>query len=138
MQGEFSKYAVKLIIQPLDSALTIQADGKLIEQILINLITNSLQALEEIHTPTIELSAYSKDTRIIIEVSDNGKGIDPDKLDKIFIPFYSTKADGSGIGLSVSKQIMHLHGGAIKVFSQKGVKTSFQLHFPIKIKFEMR
>jgi nitrogen fixation/metabolism regulation signal transduction histidine kinase len=134
MQGEFQKQAVKLSIQCSEPGLSIEADGKLIEQVLINLLTNSLQSLEGIYSPIIELNAYQKDNRTIIEVSDNGKGIDADKLDKIFIPFYSTKADGSGIGLSVSKQIMHLHGGSIKVFSQKGVKTSFQLHFPTKIK----
>jgi nitrogen fixation/metabolism regulation signal transduction histidine kinase len=130
MQGEISKRNVKLVARPRSQELTVRADARLLEQVLINLLTNSLQALEGTQHPEIELAAYTKENRLILEVSDNGKGIDADKLGKIFIPFYSTKAEGSGIGLPVSKQIMLAHGGSIKVHSQKGTGTSFQLQFP--------
>jgi C4-dicarboxylate-specific signal transduction histidine kinase len=130
MQGEISKHKVKLVIGPINPELSVRADARLLEQVLINLLTNSLQAMEGIQHPEIELSAYKKENRLILQVSDNGKGIDADKLDKIFIPFYSTKAEGSGIGLPVSKQIMFSHGGSIKVNSQKGTGTSFLLQFP--------
>jgi signal transduction histidine kinase len=130
MQGEIQKNKLALIIEPIPQEITIQADAKQIEQVLINLITNSLQAMEGIQNPVIELSASKIEKKVLLEVRDNGRGIEADKLDKIFIPFYSTKAEGSGIGLPVSKQIMRLHGGNIKVWSQKGQQTTFQLYFP--------
>lgn len=130
MQGEMSKHEIKLSVCIPDTTLTIEADVKLIEQVLINLLTNSIQALEGIASPVIELSSYTAGKHIIIEVSDNGKGIEQDKLDKIFIPFYSTKEKGTGIGLSLSRQIMNLHNATISVSSQKGIKTSFKLQFP--------
>jgi signal transduction histidine kinase len=65
-----------------------------------------------------------------MEVIDNGIGIDADKLNKIFIPFYSTKAEGSGIGLSLSRQIMNLHKGSIKIFSCKNIQTRVVLSLP--------
>jgi nitrogen fixation/metabolism regulation signal transduction histidine kinase len=129
MQGEISQHQVRLVVHPVEPEMLVRADARLIEQVLINLLTNSLQALEGMQNPLIELRAYTKDSRRILEIIDNGKGIDADKMDKIFIPFYSTKSTGSGIGLPVSKQIMHLHGGSIKVQSQKGIHTSVQLQF---------
>jgi two-component system, NtrC family, nitrogen regulation sensor histidine kinase NtrY len=130
MQGEFQNRNIQLHTQISDPDLIIEGDAKLIEQVLINLMTNGMQALEERTDPKMELSAYSAEGRVVIEVSDNGKGIDADKLDKIFVPFYSTKANGSGIGLSLSRQIMQLHGGTIGVQSEKGIKTTFELRFP--------
>jgi nitrogen fixation/metabolism regulation signal transduction histidine kinase len=131
MQGELNRYKVNLVISVLRPDLVIQADAKLLEQVLINLLTNSLQALDKVINPRIELKAFAKDTKHIIEVQDNGEGIDAEKLDKIFIPFYSTKSAGSGIGLPVSKQIMHVHRGSIKVQSQKGIGTKVELLFPV-------
>lgn len=132
MQGEITKYKASIYVLPVPPNLTIQADAKLLEQVLINLLTNSLQALEDVVNPQIELNAITQDSKVIVAVADNGKGIEADKLDKIFIPFYSTKQAGSGIGLPVSKQIMHLHGGNIKVQSQTGVGTKVELRFPIQ------
>jgi two-component system, NtrC family, nitrogen regulation sensor histidine kinase NtrY len=131
MQGEINKRQVQLVQEITPPNLLLQADFKLIEQVLINLLTNSLQALESVPQPAIVLSACLEKNKVSIEVSDNGNGIDADKLDKIFIPFYSTKTEGSGIGLSLSKQIMNLHKGTIKVFSQKGIQTKVVLAFPV-------
>ncbi len=130
MQGEASRLGIGLRVEFIQADLMITADVKLLEQVLINLLTNSLQACRGIPNPLIALHAYTKNLEVIVEVSDNGSGITKDKLDKIFIPFYSTKDEGSGIGLSVCKQIMHLHGGTIKVNSLPGVSTTFQLRFP--------
>ncbi|MEZ4946100.1 MAG: ATP-binding protein [Cyclobacteriaceae bacterium] len=109
--------------------LIVQADPKLIEQVLINLVTNSIQAINGKDTGLISLKGYEKNNRIFIEVTDNGKGIPEKELSEIFVPFFSTKKEGSGIGLSLSKQIMSLHGGTIKVSSVAGQGTSFFLSF---------
>jgi len=78
----------------------------------------------------IDLEAFYDDrNRVVIKISDNGCGIIPDALDKIFIPFYTTKKSGSGIGLSLSKQIMRLHRSDITVKSVPNEKTSFTLQF---------
>jgi two-component system, NtrC family, nitrogen regulation sensor histidine kinase NtrY len=105
------------------------ADPMLLEQVLINLITNSIHALKETESPRIDLLVYRAENQIIIEVKDNGKGIPKKELSEIFIPFFTTKKEGSGIGLSLSKQIMSLHGGSIRVRSSENIGTSFYLIF---------
>lgn len=109
--------------------LIIQADHHLVEQVIINLVTNSIQAINEEKDGIINLKCYEENNRIILEVTDNGAGIQEKELNEIFIPFYSTKKEGSGIGLSLSKQIMSLHGGTIKVNSEPGQGTTFYLSF---------
>jgi len=110
--------------------LQIEADINLIEQVLINLLLNAMEAIKEIENPKIILTAsQSKNNRAAIKVIDNGPGIDDEVLDKIFIPFFSTKKSGSGIGLSLCKQIMMLHKGNIQVQSIKNEGTAFILQF---------
>lgn len=110
--------------------LEITADEELIGQVAINLVKNSIHGLEGCSSGKIELLSYlDKRGRITIEVRDNGIGILPDVIDKIFIPFFTTRQSGSGIGLSLSKQIMKLHGGSISVVSTPNVKTAFTLKF---------
>lgn len=109
--------------------LSIAMDRKLIEQVLINLITNSRHALEHTTSGMIKVEAYQKNDQKFITVTDNGMGIDAAKMDQIFIPFYSTKAQGSGIGLSLSKQIMKKHKGDLTVKSDAGKGATFYLSF---------
>lgn len=110
--------------------LTLQADAAQIEMVLINLIKNAREALVGIHSPRITLRAGADSrNRAFIEVEDNGPGIEPNMLDEIFIPFYTSKPDGMGIGLSISQQIMQLHGGDIRVRSGVGGGARFVLAF---------
>lgn len=110
--------------------LEISADTKLIEQVIINLLTNAIHALEDVENATIEVKAFlNKRGRVTIQVIDNGRGILKEVLDKIFIPFFTTKQKGSGIGLSLSKQIMRLHGGSINAQSEPDKGTMFVLTF---------
>lgn len=106
---------------------SIMADKHLMEQVLINLISNSIYALETTHNPSIEIKAFKGKHHTSIEVTDNGKGVEVGKIDKIFIPFFSTREGGSGIGLSLSKQIIYLHHGRIKVKSTPGKGTTFKI-----------
>lgn len=114
-----------------DPDMELDLDPVLTEQVIINLLTNSIHALEKRQHPHISLKAYIENNHAIIEVSDNGKGIPSKEIGEIFVPFFSTKKDGSGIGLSLSKQIMSLHGGSIKVRSEINSGTTFFLHFNI-------
>jgi len=118
---------VKIDIIPFD--LEVNADKKYMEQIFINLLKNSLEAVPR-ESGKIKLSGYkTKKGRTLLEIKDNGKGIAPELKDQIFIPFFTTKENGSGIGLSLSRQIMHLHGGTISVKSEPNVETIFSLQF---------
>ncbi|WP_162054348.1 sensor histidine kinase [Pontibacter pamirensis] len=115
-----------------DENMTVQADAEQLEQVLINLIKNGMEACEAVEKPCVEVLAYipeQEKNRVRINVTDNGAGIPEDVRDKIFIPFYTTKKQGSGIGLSLSKQIIRQHGGSIRVNSQPGGPTVFSLQF---------
>jgi signal transduction histidine kinase len=110
--------------------LEINADKELVEMVLINLIKNAKEALLEKEEARIELRGrIDTDRRAIIEVKDNGPGIIREAVDRIFIPFYSTKKEGSGIGLALSRQIMQLHHGSLTVKSEPDIYTIFTLQF---------
>jgi len=110
--------------------LELTADDQLIEQVLINLVKNSIQALENVENKKIKIKAFiNNNGKRAIQVIDNGQGIIKEVGDKIFIPFFTTKSNGSGIGLSLSKQIMRSHHGNIKVSSLPFIETCFTLTF---------
>jgi signal transduction histidine kinase len=112
------------------NTLELTADCSLLEKVLINLITNAFQALGKSEDGKVEVLAFkSIKNRVIITVKDNGAGIPANIIDDIFIPFYTTKDKGSGIGLSLSRQIMRLHGGTIAVSSVPNKATLFSLVF---------
>jgi two-component system nitrogen regulation sensor histidine kinase NtrY len=125
--GELNQQNIAFTTWLQNEQLTITADKHLMEQVLINLVSNSIFALEKEENPTIEIKAFTGKHQTFIEVKDNGNGIDPDKIDKIFIPFFSTREAGSGIGLSLSKQIIYLHHGRIKVKSSPGKGATFRI-----------
>jgi two-component system, NtrC family, nitrogen regulation sensor histidine kinase NtrY len=116
----------------IDYGLQVQADPVLLEQVLINLITNSIHALENQKVPFIQIKARHEARHVVIEIRDNGKGISSREMTEIFTPFFSTRKEGSGIGLSLSKQILSMHGGSVKVRSEVGVGTSMLLYFPVR------
>ena len=110
--------------------ISIRIDRTQIEQVLINLIKNAIEACAEVPSPQIQVkSSVSETGTVSITVSDNGPGILPEVLDKIFIPFFTTKENGSGIGLSLCKQIMHLHSGNITARSTPEQGSEFTLFF---------
>jgi nitrogen fixation/metabolism regulation signal transduction histidine kinase len=130
MEKELNKHKIKLLTHIEPPKAEITADDQLIEQIIINLIKNAMHALKGRENGEIRLNAfYNKRGRFTMQVTDNGPGILPDVLDKIFIPFFTTKTSGSGIGLSLSRQIMRLHGGTITAHSKPEEETTFTLTF---------
>jgi len=130
MEKDLADQKIVLTTSLKPASLEISMDEQLIEQVLINLLKNSVHALEGRENPKIELRAYlNKRGRPTIQVYDNGSGILKDVIDKIFIPFFTTKPSGSGIGLSLSRQILKLHGGTITAQSTPEVETTFTMTF---------
>ena len=129
--NNFPNITINIHIEPVD--LIVYADEKLITQVVLNLLKNAMQAIgsEQPHG-RIELNAScNPDESVIIEVSNNGPCIPPEEAEHIFVPFFTTKEGGSGIGLSISRQIMRLSGGSIALKSNPAInKTSFILTFP--------
>ncbi|WP_276497408.1 sensor histidine kinase [Pontibacter litorisediminis] len=127
-QLETQRVSLKMYLP--DEKTEVLADAEQLEQVLINLIKNGVEACQgQGDKPCVEVVAFVPENerdRLRIDVTDNGPGIPEDVLDKIFIPFYTTKKQGSGIGLSLSKQIMRQHGGSIRVHTQPG-ETTFSL-----------
>lgn len=109
--------------------LKINADEKMIFQVILNLIRNSIYFVKSSNKPQIQLSAFKSNNSICIVVKDNGLGISKELEDSIFIPFFSTKPDGTGIGLSISKKIMQMHKGDLSFSSIPNQKTEFTLKF---------
>ncbi len=127
---ELADHAIVISLAVSPTNLILLADKTMIEQVLINLIKNAIQSFEDQPHKLIELRAYQGEKEnVVISVKDNGAGIDVEALEKIFIPFFSTKKTGSGIGLSLSKQIMRQHEGNITVKSKLGEGTEFLLRF---------
>ena len=109
----------------------LMIDRTQVEQVLINLIKNANEACQEKTDPQINIfSSFDDETQVFrLSISDNGNGILPEVQERIFVPFFTTKSTGSGIGLSICKQIMMLHGGGISVMSTPGKGTTFTLKF---------
>jgi two-component system, NtrC family, nitrogen regulation sensor histidine kinase NtrY len=106
--------------------IEIHADAAQLQMVLINLVKNAMDALEHTDKPLINIKGYISSTQqVCIEISDNGPGIEQEALERIFIPFFTTKKKGSGIGLSLSQQIIQMHGGQLKVVSPPAAGTTF-------------
>ncbi len=130
MQPTLDQKNIEMEIVLKDTDLVLEADTNLIEQVLINLVVNSIEAVKDRADARIILSGFlASSGKVVIKVADNGAGMSEEVMDKIFIPFFSTKKSGSGIGLSLCKQIMMLHKGNIHIQSKEGIGTSFSLHF---------
>jgi signal transduction histidine kinase len=129
MTPTLEKKKIELEIILRDPTLSIEADINLIEQVMINLLVNAIEAVKDREEPRITLTAEIQGGKTFVKVIDNGLGMPPELLDKIFIPFFSTRKTGSGIGLSLCKQIMLLHKGNIQVQSTEGKGSAFVLSF---------
>jgi two-component system, NtrC family, nitrogen regulation sensor histidine kinase NtrY len=130
MQPTLDQKNIQLSIALKDTTIALQADTNLLDQVLINLLVNAIEAVKDQPDPEITLTAYTdNENKTVIKVMDNGTGMSKEVQEKIFIPFFSTKKQGSGIGLSLCKQIVLLHRGSIQVQSEEGEGTAFSLRF---------
>jgi two-component system, NtrC family, nitrogen regulation sensor histidine kinase NtrY len=130
MQPTFEQKNIELEIILRDPELSLYADPNLLEQVFINLVVNAIEAVKDKEDGKIILSAdHNTSGKTIVKIGDNGQGMPEELMDKIFIPFFSTKKNGSGIGLSLCKQIVMLHKGTIQVQSTEGKGTVFSMQF---------
>ncbi|MBF8963556.1 PAS domain-containing protein [Pontibacter sp. FD36] len=130
MRPRLEEQGIALSCQVSSPDLTLNGDVNLLEQVLINLILNAARAVKEVPEPQVWLTAGELENgKVYIKVRDNGTGIPEELMESIFIPFFTSHKDGSGIGLSLAKHIMLLHKGSIQVESQEGAGSVFTLTF---------
>ncbi len=128
MERAFAANDIRFSVSVTPETLEMDADPELLEQVLLNLIQNSIHALAQTAERRIVVSAGVDERGMVtLRVADNGKGIPEEILDKIFIPFFSTKQEGSGIGLSISQRIVRAHGGTLRASSSPGADTVFTI-----------
>ncbi|MFB9079182.1 PAS domain-containing sensor histidine kinase [Flavobacterium procerum] len=110
----------------ISSKFSVNVDSQQLEQVLINLLTNAIYALKEISDKEISIAVQAKENRTFIKISDNGNGVEKEIAEKIFLPFFTTRSEGAGIGLTLSKNIIEAHGGYISHKNEDG-KTVFEI-----------
>ena len=128
---EFKQHGISLVMDVSGNAREIQADPNLLEQALLNLVRNAISALSDREDGRIELSSrHEGKNEVILEIADNGSGIPPEIQSQIFIPFFTTKQKGTGIGLSIVRKILNMHGGNIHFRTREGKGSTFIIRLP--------
>lgn len=129
-QSDLQRLQIGLNVYLYQEEITVDADEELLSQVLINLLKNAIEALDEQDNGEITLAVKQSGNTTLIEITDNGPGIPYDLQEDIFVPFFTTKSQGSGIGLSLSRQIIRMHGGELQVYSQPYAETRFTISLP--------
>ena len=129
--SDLHRLQIQFSIDLFREEIEVNADEELLSQVLINLLKNAMQALEGQENGEISLSVKQLRTTTYIEVKDNGPGIPHDILEDIFVPFFTTKETGTGIGLSLSRQIIRMHGGELQVSSRPYFEPLFTISLPL-------
>jgi nitrogen fixation/metabolism regulation signal transduction histidine kinase len=106
---------IEVLVSVVPESLMISADRELLDQVLLNIVKNAREAMDGVATPKLSIEASLQGARVVIAIGDTGPGIPDDLLDQVFIPFFTTRATGSGVGLALSRQIMNAHGGDIVI-----------------------
>ena len=130
MAAPWADRGIELLVQVEPASLTVDADPEMLEQVLLNLLKNAEQALEGTTRPSVSLKAgLNRNGHVSLEVADNGPGIDGEVAAKIFVPFFTTKREGSGVGLALTRQIMLAHGGTVVLGESPSGGARFTLTF---------
>lgn len=130
-QKDLLRQHIDLSVDLFQPKIQVYADEKMLSQVLNNLLINAMQALAEQADRKIRIKVYSRGMTLFIKMADNGPGIPSNLLEDIFIPFFTTKKNGTGIGLSLSRQIVRMHGGELSVSSQPFHETAFTISLPL-------
>ncbi len=129
MDTHAEKFNIRFSVDCNPPDLEFFIDEKQVSQVLLNLCKNAIQSVERIENGEVSLMARQENNKKIIEVLDNGPGIPEELIEEIFVPFFTTKTGGTGIGLSLSKRVMQMHGAGLKVFSIPNQETIFRITF---------
>jgi len=130
MAGSFAAAKAELALRVDPPDLEVEADRSLLEQAVINLLKNALDASRAGPSPKVELVCAATEDQISIIIRDNGEGVPPDRLETIFVPFYTSRSGGSGIGLSLARQIAQAHGGQLTVRNNQDGGATFEMSLP--------
>lgn len=131
--ADLQRLGIQLSTRLYQEEITVNADEELLSQVIINLLKNAMQALEGQKDGSISLEVKHTGSSLAIEITDNGPGIPHDILDDIFVPFFTTKNTGTGIGLSLSRQIIRMHEGELRVSSEPYIATKFSITMPLSL-----
>jgi two-component system sensor histidine kinase HydH len=129
--GEGEARGVRVIARGLDRELPATVDGPRLRQVFVNVVKNALDATERVPGGRVDVTLHRRTAAAVVEVADNGVGIQPEHRERIFLPFYTTKPTGTGLGMAIVKKIMDLHGGEIEIDSVPGQGTSVRLVIPL-------
>jgi two-component system, NtrC family, nitrogen regulation sensor histidine kinase NtrY len=132
MSSRFSEQGISFSCAPADPDLVVNADRDLLWHAVINLLTNASEAVASVARPVVELSCGRTEDALWLAVRDNGAGIDDAQREQIFVPFYTTKPGGSGVGLSLARQIAVAHGGKLEVKPNFPAGCEFRLTLPLE------
>ena len=121
---------VRVVAHGLEDAVVASVDGQRLRQVFTNVMQNALEATERQRSGRVEVRLHQRETAGVVEIADNGVGIQPEHREKIFLPFYTTKPTGTGLGMAIVKKIMDLHGGEIEIDSAPGQGTTIRLIIP--------
>ncbi len=130
--------APRVEVRGLSAGIAATVDGPRLRQVFANVFKNALEATERRPDPCVAVAVSLRATTVVIEVTDNGVGMDPADRDKIFLPFYTTKSTGTGLGMAIVKKIMDLHGGEVEIESALGAGTTVRLVIPRAAPFDHR
>jgi signal transduction histidine kinase len=128
--AEGEQRLVRVVVQRLDPELVASVDGPRLRQVFANVMKNALEATERRPDGRVEVALYRRGRAAVVEVRDNGVGMAAEHRDKIFLPFFTTKPTGTGLGMAIVKKIMDLHGGEIEIDSVPGQGTTVRLIIP--------
>ena len=131
LRPQAEERGIDLVVEFGDALPDVEADADQLIQALINLVINALQAASK--GGHVHVRTYAREANINVEFADDGKGIAPENQDRIFEPYFTTKADGSGLGLWITQQIVHAHGGTLRVESAPAKGATFILTLPTRI-----
>jgi PAS domain S-box-containing protein len=135
-EGEGAMRGVELVTRGLDRELVAPVDGQRLRQAVTNVVRNALEAVERHPQPRVEVRLYPRGSAAVVEVADNGSGIASEHREKLFLPFFTTKPTGTGLGMAIVKKIMDLHGGEIEIDSAPGDGTAVRLVIPGALEME--
>ena len=130
IDAEATRRGVELVTGGLDRDVVALVDGQRLRQAITNVVRNALEAVERRPGPRVEVRLYPRGSAAVVEVADNGSGIVPEHREKLFLPFFTTKPTGTGLGMAIVKKIMDLHGGEIEIDSAPGHGTTVRLVIP--------